>query len=310
MRTDPVIVLRDLRKRYGRRDALRGVDLELYGGQIAGVVGPDGAGKTTLMRVLAGLLEIEAAQAVVLGHDLRGDVTALKARIGYVPQLFSLNRDLSVFENLSFAARIHRLPAVEFAPRADALLARTGLAPFADRAAGALSGGMKQKLAVAAALLVERAQPALAAPPAGVGGVARAGVWGLLQAARAPALGLISTSYLDEAAACDRLVYLDGGRVVAVGTPAELEASIPLDAYVAWADNPRAAAAAARELPYVAGARVSGLMTRIEVHRAASPGRDRVLADLRALPAVQVRLASAVPIDMETTLLALARGAA
>lgn len=310
MPTEPVIRLRDLRKRYGRHVALDGVDLELHGGQIVGVVGPDGAGKTTLMRVLAGLLEIEAAHAVVLGHDLRGDVTALKARIGYVPQLFSLNRDLSIFENLSFAARIHRFPATRFARRADTLLARTGLAPFADRAAGALSGGMKQKLAVAAALLVEPALLLLDEPTAGVDVVARGEIWDLLQAERERALVMISTSYLDETAACNRLVYLDRGRVVAVGTPADLEAAVPLDAYVAWADNPRAAAVAARQLPYVAGARVSGLMTRVEVHRSASPGRERVLADLRALPAVHVRLASAVRIDMETTLLALARGTA
>jgi len=310
MTTDPDISLRGLRKHYGRHVALRGIDLALHRGQVVGVVGPDGAGKTTLMRVLAGLLEIEAEHAVVLGHDLRGDVTALKAQIGYVPQLFSLNRDLSIFENLSFTARVHRLSTAELARRADALLARTGLAPFADRAAGALSGGMKQKLAVANALLVEPALLLLDEPTAGVDVVARAEIWALLQAERERALVLISTSYLDEAAACDRLVYLDNGRVVAVGTPAELEASIPLDAYVAWADHPRAAAVAARQLPYVAGARVSGPMTRVEVRRADSPGRDRVIADLRALPDVHVRLASPVPIDMETTLLALARGAA
>ncbi|MCK6553621.1 ABC transporter ATP-binding protein [Candidatus Binatia bacterium] len=310
MHADPVISLRGLRKRYGRRVALHGVDLELHGGQIVGVVGPDGAGKTTLMRTLAGLLDVEAERAVVLGHDLRADVTALKARIGYVPQVFSLNRDLSIFENLNFTGRVHRLPAAVFASRTEALLARTGLAPFADRAAGALSGGMKQKLAVANALLAEPALLLLDEPTAGVDVVARAEIWALLEAERERALVLISTSYLDEAAGCDRLVYLDAGRAVAVGTPAELEASIPLDAYVAWADDPRAAAAAARQLPYAAGARVSGLMTRVEVHRTASPGRERVLADLRALPGVNVQLASAVPIDMETTLLALARGVA
>src|SRR6266849_5803355 len=157
MERAPLIRLRGLEKRYGQRRALAGVDLSLDGGQIVGVVGPDGAGKTTLLRALAGLLEIEATEATVLGFDLRADVTALKARIGYVPQAFGLHRDLSVMENLRFTARLQRLDATAFAQRAHELLTRTGLAPFADRPAGALSGGMKQKLAVANALLMKPA---------------------------------------------------------------------------------------------------------------------------------------------------------
>ena len=115
--SDPVVVLRGLEKRFGARRALVGVDLSLDGGQIVGVLGPDGAGKTTLLRVLAGLLEIEAVEARVLGYDLRADVTALKARIGYVPQAFSLHRDLTIDENLRFTARLHRLPEPEFRAR-------------------------------------------------------------------------------------------------------------------------------------------------------------------------------------------------
>src|SRR5512139_164840 len=164
----PAIVLRQLEKRYGSRRALTGIDLTLDGQQIVGVVGPDGAGKTTLLRALAGLLEIDAAEATVLGHDLRRDVMALKARTGYVPQSFSLHRTLSVAENLRFTARLHRLDAGDFSERADELLARTGLAPFADRAAGTLSGGMKQKLAIANALLVRPALLLLDEPTAGV----------------------------------------------------------------------------------------------------------------------------------------------
>src|SRR6202158_5323613 len=149
MSSEPVISRRALHKRYGARPALAGVDLTLDGQQIVGVVGPDGAGKTTLIRTLAGLLEIDAQEASVLGYDLRGDVTELKAHIGYVPQSFSLHRDLSVMENLRFTARLQRLSSAEFAQRANDLLTRTGLAPFVARPAGALSGGMKQKLSVA-----------------------------------------------------------------------------------------------------------------------------------------------------------------
>src|SRR5262249_12349500 len=176
----PVIRLRAVEKRYGERRALNGIDLDLDGRQIVGVVGPDGAGKTTLLRTLAGLLDIDAQQATVLGFDLRADVTAAKAQIGYVPQAFGLHRDLSVMENLRFTARLQRLEAAAFARRAQELLVRTGLAPFSDRPAGALSGGMKQKLAVANALLMQPALLLLDEPTAGVDGGARGGVWSLL----------------------------------------------------------------------------------------------------------------------------------
>jgi len=302
-----LIELRGLTKRYGAHRALAEIDLALAGQQIVGLVGPDGGGKTTLIRTLAGLLEIEATTATVLGYDLRADVTALKACIGYVPQTFSLHRDLSVMENLRFTARLQRLRAAEFTQRADALLARTGLAPFVDRPAGALSGGMKQKLAVANALLLKPALLLLDEPTAGVDVVARGEIWTMLQHERRAALIILSTSYLDEAAGCDRLVYLDGGRIVAVGTPAELRAAVPLELYRAWGDDPRVIARAARQLPYVAGARATGGFARVEVHRARTPGPRRVMQELAALPDAGVHFAEQAPLDMESTLLALAQ---
>jgi len=304
-----MIRLRGLEKRYGDRRALAGVDLVLERREIVGVVGPDGAGKTTLLRALAGLLEVRAEEASVLGHDLRGDVTALKARVGYVPQAFSLHRDLTVEENLRFTARLHRLAEAEFRARADGLLARTGLAPFAARATGALSGGMKQKLAMANALLPRPALLLLDEPTAGVDVMSRAEIWALLERAREDALVLISTSYLDEAAAADRLLYLDLGRVVAAGTPAELRARVPLRVYRAWGGEARAIARAARALPYVAGARATGRFARIEVRREGTPGTARVLADLGALAGARVSFAEEAPLDMESTLRALAGGA-
>jgi ABC-2 type transport system ATP-binding protein len=305
----PTILVRDLQKRYGQRCALAGVDLTLAGRQIVGIVGPDGAGKTTVLRALAGLLEIAAAAAQVLGHDLRGDVTALKASIGYVPQAFSLQRDLSVMENLRFTARLHRLAAATFAARAEELLVRTGLMPFRDRPAAVLSGGMKQKLAVANALLTAPPLLLLDEPTAGVDVVARGEIWTMLTEQRSRALVVLSTSYLDEAAACDRLVYLDAGRVVANGTPAELCATASLELYRVWGEDARAIARAARALPYVEGARATGQCVRIEVQRARTPGRVHVLRDLHALPGAGVRFAEQTPIDMESTLLALARRA-
>lgn len=306
----PLIELRGLQKRYGSRRALVDIDLRLDACEIVGIVGPDGAGKTTLIRALAGLLDVEAQDARVLGYDVRGEVTALKARIGYVPQTFSLHPNLSVMENLRFSARLHRLAAADFATRAAELLARTGLAPFAERASGALSGGMKQKLAIANALLLRPQLLLLDEPTAGVDVLARAEIWAMLQQERSEALILISTSYLDEAAACDRLVYLDGGRIVAAGTPSELRSAAPLELYRAWSDDAARVAQAARQLPYVVTARASGGCARIEVPSAHTPGSDRVLHDLRCLPDVAVRFVERVPVDMESALLALARGTA
>jgi len=300
-----LVRLRGLRKTYGRRRGLAGVDLELSERQIVGVVGPDGAGKSTLLRALVGLLEIEADESLVLGYDLRADVTALKAHIGYVPQAFSLHRDLTIAENLRFTARLHRLPTAEAEKRIAALLERTALSRFADRTADALSGGMKQKLAVANALLPRPQLLVLDEPTAGVDVVARAEIWSLFEEAASDALVLLATSYLDEAARCQRLVYLDEGRVVATGTPAELRERVPLELYRAWGDDARAIATAARALPYVAGARATGAAARIEVRREGSPGAERVLRDLDGL-AGGVRFAEHLPVDMETTLLALA----
>jgi ABC-2 type transport system ATP-binding protein len=304
---DALVQLRGLEKRYGSKRALGPIDLTLERREIVGVVGPDGAGKTTLLRSIAGLLDVRAAQADVLGCDLRGDVTELKRGIGYVPQSFSLHRDLSVIENLRFTARLHRLTPDEFERRATALLARTGLAPFSDRLAGALSGGMKQKLAIANALLVAPRLIVLDEPTAGVDVAARSEIWQMLEAEKHRALGVLSTSYNDEAAACDRLVYLDGGRVLAIGTPEELRARTALELFRVWGDDSRRTSRAARDLPYVRASRACAGYARVEVSAAAAPPEEAILRDLAGLSGA--RFAERTSIDMETTLLALARGA-
>ena len=302
-----LVRLRALTKRFGSKRGLGPIDLDLERQEIVGIVGPDGAGKTTLLRSLAGLLEIEADQAAVLGHDLRGDVTALKREIGYVPQTFSLHRDLSVIENLRFTARLHRMAPAELDRRAAPLLRRTGLEPFVDRPAGALSGGMKQKLAIANAMLIAPRLIILDEPTAGVDVTARDQIWEMLVAEKHRALVLISTSYLDEAAACDRLIYLDEGRIVATGTPAELRARVSLELFRVWAEDPRSVARAARALPYVNGARASGGHARVEVSGERAPDDTRIVRDLLGLSGA--RFAERTPIDMESTLLALARRA-
>lgn len=303
-----LVQLRGLHKAYGRNVALTDIDLTLARCELVGVVGPDGAGKTTLLRVLAGLLEIEAQEATALGYDLRGDVTEYKANIGYVAQTFSLQRDLSVIENLRFTARLHRMPPQEFEIRAQELLRRTALSAFADRPAGALSGGMKQKLAIANALLLQPKLLLLDEPTAGVDVVARDEIWGMLAAIHGSTLILLSTSYLEETSACDRLLYLDRGRLVATGTPADLRDSTAMDLYRAWGDDPRKIAGAAQALAYVSTTRAGGGYARIEVIRSMSPGRARVLADLRNLSGGAIRFVEPASVDMESTLLALAQG--
>ena len=302
----PSIRLRGLRKRFGAREALAGIDLRIEGAQMVGVVGPDGAGKTTLLRTLAGLLEVTAVRAEVLGIDLLGSVRELKRQVGYVPQSFSLHRDLSVEENLRFTARLHRVSAAEYTARSREMLEKTGLAPFADRPAGALSGGMRQKLAITNALLPRPRLLILDEPTAGVDVLARAELWSMLEAAKHDALVVISTSYVDEAAACDTLCYLDRGRVVASGTPESLRAAAPLELYRAWGDDPRAIAHAARGLAFVAGARAAGRYARIEVLRDRTPGTAAVLKALSNLEGAHVRFSELRPPDMESTLLALA----
>ena len=167
---------------------------------------------------------------------------------------------------------------------------------------------MKQKLAVANALLPRPALLVLDEPTAGVDVMSRAEIWALLEREREAALVLISTSYLDEAAAADRLLYLERGRLVAAGTPAELRAAVSLRVYRAWGEEPRAIARAARALPYVEGARATGRFARIEVRRAEAPGVTRLLADLTTVAGGAVSFAEETPLDMESTLRALSGG--
>jgi len=302
--TAPLVELRGLTRRSGARTALDSIDLVVEQPEILGVVGPDGAGKTTLLRCLAGLLEVEASAARVLGCDLRGDVSGLKARLGYVPQTFGLHRELSVAESLEFTARLHRLDTADARHRADELLARTGLTPFAARPAGALSGGMRQKLAIANALLPRPRLLVLDEPTAGVDVVARGEIWSILTEEATRALVVTSTSYLDEAAACHRLAYLHDGRLLALGTPDELRARVPLAVYRVWSTDVPAVARRVRSIPWVRGARATGRYVRVEVDatHAPEPGAVQVMLDRVSGDDAFVE---PIAVDMEAALLTL-----
>lgn len=309
-REAPSIVLRGLRKAFGTCRALDGIDLGVHGASMLGVVGPDGAGKTTLLRSLAGLLEVDAEEARVLGFDLAGDTLALRARVGYVPQAFSLYRELSIDENLTFTARLHGIADDEFRRRRDELLESTGLSAFAGRLAGALSGGMKQKLAVANAMLPHPDLLVLDEPTAGIDVVARREIMDMLLRLERSTLIVLSTSYLEEAELCDHLLYLRDGRVVAQGSPAALEAATGSDAWRVWTDEADAVRAAVAALPWVEHSRECGRFVRLEVSREAAPSPDEVCRVLSNLGGEGlVALAERAPTDLESTLLALARHA-
>ena len=211
--------------------ALDGVSATVEPGMITGVVGPDGAGKTTLLRLLAGLLRPGAGRVTVLGHDMATDAQAAHGGIGYMPQRFGLYEDLSVAENLSLFADLHALPAQLRTERIPRLLGFTGLAPFTARLAGQLSGGMKQKLGLACALLARPRLLLLDEPSVGVDPASRRELWAMVAAmlaeGRDEGMGVVwATAYLDEAERCGRVVLLHEGRMLACAPPGDFLAPL------------------------------------------------------------------------------------
>lgn len=213
------IRLRGLVKRFEKHRALAGIDVVLDGPQIVGIIGPDGAGKTTLLRAMVGLLDVEATSATVLGYDLMApDLRDMKARVGYVPQAFSLHRDLSITENLRFTARLHRMPEAERVRRATPLLEQVGLAAFGDRAAGALSGGMKQKLAIVNALLPEPDLLVLDEPTAAMDAEAEVRIFEHFRTVTEDRMAILISHRFSTVRMADHIVVLADGRVVEEGS--------------------------------------------------------------------------------------------
>ena len=220
----PAVRVDALTKRFEETVALDGVSFDVAPGELFGFIGPDGAGKTTLFRILVTLLRPTAGRASVLGLDVIADLWALRRRVGYMPGHFSLYPDLSVEENLRFFASVfgttieaeHEI----IAPIYDQL------APFRDRRAGALSGGMKQKLALSCALVHRPDILFLDEPTTGVDAVSRREFWDLLARLKASGLTIVvSTPYMDEADRCDRVALIQRGRLLAIDTPAAVAAS-------------------------------------------------------------------------------------
>ena len=223
---------RGLVRRFGRTTALDGLTFSVRRGELYGLVGPDGAGKTTAIRALAGLVDLDAGEARVLGRDPARGGAALRESIGLMPQQFSLYRDLTVAENLRFFARLYALPRATFRTRADRLLALTRLDRFQDRRADALSGGMYKKLALACALLHEPQVLVLDEPTNGVDPVSRRELWALLhEFVQGGMAVLVSTPYMDEPERCDRVGLVATGRMLAEGEPSRLLAEAGLGSF-------------------------------------------------------------------------------
>lgn len=226
MTETPAVEARGLVRRFGDDAALREVSFEVRPGELYGVIGPDGAGKTTLFRILVTLLLPDAGSAKVLGRDVVKDLWDLRTRIGYMPGRFSLYPDLSVLENLTFFASLFDTTVAE---------ARDTIAPiwvqlerFSDRRAGALSGGMKQKLALCCALVHRPEILFLDEPTTGVDAVSRKEFWDLLARLRDDGLPIVvSTPYMDEAVRCDRVSLMQGGRLLVTDRPAEIGRRYP-----------------------------------------------------------------------------------
>ena len=231
-----MICLNGLSKSYSGVSALQDVSLEAYSGEIFGILGPDGAGKTTLFRILATLLLPDSGSGRIDGLDLVRDYRAIRRRIGYMPGKFSLYQDLTVGENLEFFARVFGVTVAERYDWIKDIYAQ--LAPFRARRAGALSGGMKQKLALSCALIHQPKILLLDEPGTGVDPVSRQEFWDVLLRLKATGMTiLVSTPNMDEAAKCDRIALLQRGRILALAAPDALTTAYPLPLYAVRAED-------------------------------------------------------------------------
>jgi ABC-2 type transport system ATP-binding protein len=261
---DLAIRARGLAKHFGAVAAVDGLDLTVRRREVYGFLGPNGSGKSTTIRMLCGLLNPSAGEIDVLGCSIPRDAEALKRRIGYMTQKFSLYEDLTVDENLSFLAAVHDLPRAKAKPRIDELIGQFWLTQQRKQLAGTLSGGQKQRLALAGTVLHKPDLLFLDEPTSAVDPQSRREFWDSLFAlADQGTTLLVSTHYMDEAERCTRLAILDRGRIVADGTPHALMASLPGRTWLVATEEPRRAQQALRDLAGVVALAQIGTSLRV-----------------------------------------------
>ncbi|MGC3997683.1 MAG: ABC transporter ATP-binding protein [Anaeromyxobacter sp.] len=277
----PTVEARGLSRRFGATQALAGLSFDVRRGELFGLVGPDGAGKTTAIRALAGLIGLDGGEARVLGFP--AGAAEVRERLGLMPQQYSLYRDLTVAENLRFFSRLYVLPRAVYRERAERLLALTRLDRFTERRADALSGGMYKKLALACALLHQPEVLLLDEPTNGVDPVSRRELWALLhEFVHGGMTVLVSTPYMDEAERCSRVGLVHHGRLLLEGEPGRLIAGFEDEAYeVRGGDRDRLDAVLAAH-PAVRAASPAGDRLRIVSARGARAEVEAAVAPLGA----------------------------
>jgi len=300
--SDVAIRARGLTRRFGSLVAVDHVDLAVPRGQVYGFLGPNGSGKSTTLRMLCGLLTPSEGEVEVLGLRIPEQAEALKRRIGYMTQKFSLYEDLTVMENLQFLAAIHDLPRNEAKPRIAHMIERFDFGDRLKQLAGTLSGGQKQRLALAGSILHEPELLLLDEPTSAVDPESRRNFWAsLFELADAGTTLLVSTHYMDEAERCHRLAILESGRIVADGTPKELCDALPGRVWLLRSENTRAAEVALRKQPAILGVAQIGTDLRV----LADPGLDEQA--LQALLPGRVISIDAVAPNLEDVFVAATR---
>lgn len=232
-----------LTKAFGSNIAVDSLDIEIKKGELFGLVGPDGAGKTTTMRLLSSILDPTSGEAWVAGLSVTKDGKRLKERIGYMSQKFGLYEDLTVIENITFYADLYEVPKKERPARIERLLGFSNLTPFKERLAGKLSGGMKQKLGLACSLIHTPEVLFLDEPTNGVDPASRRDFWRILyDLLKEEVTIFVSTAYLDEAERCTRIGLMHKGRILAKAAPADMKRTLAVQMKEIWTDNSRKAA--------------------------------------------------------------------
>lgn len=277
MNSEFAIEARGLSKDFGKLRAVSSLDLTVPRGQIYGFLGPNGSGKSTTIRMLCGLLTPTTGSATVLDTEVPGDSKLLKPKIGYMTQKFSLFGDMTVFENLQFIAEIYSYPVADRRKRIDDLLERYDLVEQSKQLAETMSGGQKQRLALACAVLHHPDLLLLDEPTSAVDPQSRRDFWeNLFRLASGGTTILVSTHYMDEAERCHRLAILDHGVKVADGTPQELQDDTGMNVVEVIADDPYAAQGAVHDLEEVASVTQLGIRLRVLIPDSCDDPRELV----------------------------------